>query len=60
MLKGSRIKAHLLGAKEKGCVTSRLSCKPPHALSVGGRVTSSVLHSGTQFYTEFGEEGRVT
>lgn len=42
-----------------GFATPKLSFKPSCALSDGAKITSSILHSGTQFYTEFGEEGWV-
>lgn len=42
-----------------GYATPKLSFKASCALSDGGKITSSILHSGTQFYTEFGKEGWV-
>jgi len=51
--------AHTPGAKERGYATPKLSFQPSPALSDGGKITPSILHSGMQFYTEFGEEGWV-
>ena len=42
-----------------GYATPKLSYKASCALSDGGKITSSILHSGMQFYTKFGEEGWV-